>query len=101
MPNKGILVDYIDGRFQISRSGGHVHWYWIKSGLLFRLAGAGYAALNIANGNAMGVAVGAAVLLGGFIMGKLYKPVLKIGKKYRVVTFKLDNNKVVAKSHRY
>lgn len=98
MPKKGVLVSYKNGSYQISRSGGHVHWYWIKSGLLFRLAGAGYAVLNIANGNAFGVAVGAAAFLGGFIMGKLYKPVLSIGRKYRVVTFRLDNNKVVAKA---
>ncbi len=96
MPKKGVLVNYKNGSYQISKSGGHVHWYWIKSGLLFRLAGAGYALLNIANGNAFGVAAGATVLAGGIIMRKLYTPVLKIGKKYRVVIFRLDNNKVAA-----
>jgi hypothetical protein len=50
MPNKGILIDYINGHFQISTSGGHVHWYWVKSGWIFRVGAAGYAGLNIVNG---------------------------------------------------
>src|SRR4029453_180668 len=45
MPKRGVLIDYKDGEFQISRTGGHQHWYWIKSGWLFRVAGAGYAGL--------------------------------------------------------
>jgi len=50
MPNKGILIDYMNGRFQISRSGGHVHWYLVKSGWIFRAGAAAYAGLHIANG---------------------------------------------------
>ena len=38
MPKKGVLIDYKDGEFQISMSGGHQHWYWIKSGWIFRVA---------------------------------------------------------------
>src|SRR5262245_17852024 len=48
MPKRGVLIDYKGDGFEISRSGGHQHWYWIKSGWLFRVAGAGYAGLIIA-----------------------------------------------------
>ena len=92
MPNKGILVDYINGRFQISTSGGHVHWYWIKSGWIFRVGGAGYAGLNIANGlidnnfsfreSKTRLAAAAAVFLGGVLLHKSYKPYLRLGRKY-------------------
>ncbi len=30
MLKKGIQVDYIKGRFQITKTGGHVHWNWWK-----------------------------------------------------------------------
>jgi hypothetical protein len=94
MPNKGILIDYINGRFQISRTGGHVHWYWIKSGWIFRVGAAGYAGLNIANGlikNNFSISdsktqllTAAAVFLGGVLLHKNYKPYLRIRKKYRL-----------------
>ncbi|MBI2731386.1 MAG: hypothetical protein HYX40_11670 [Sphingobacteriales bacterium] len=50
IPNSGVQIDFIDGKFQITRTGGHMHFYWIKSGWLFRTAGLGFAALNVANG---------------------------------------------------
>lgn len=40
----------MNGRFQITTSGGHVHWYWIKSGWIFRVGAGGYAVLDVANG---------------------------------------------------
>lgn len=99
MPKKGIQVDYIDGRFQITRSGGHVHWYWIKSGWVFRVGGAGYAGLNIINGlikndlslsgSKLGIAAG--VFLGGVLLHKAYKPVLRLRKKYRLQFIKLSD----------
>ena len=92
MPKKGIQVDYIKGRFQITKTGGHVHWYWVKSGWLFRVGGAGNAGLNVVNGllnddfsfskrkNEMGIAAG--VSLFGVLLKKTYKPTLQMGSRY-------------------
>jgi len=100
IPNKGILIDYISGRFQISTSGGHVHWYWIKSGWIFTVGAAGYAGLNIANGliknnfsfsdSKTQLFIAAVVFLGGVLLHKSYKPYLRIGRKYRLETLKLS-----------
>jgi hypothetical protein len=100
MPNKGIQIDYINGHFQISRSGGHVHWYWIKSGLIFRAGAASYAGLHIINGlinndlsfsdSKTPLLTAAAVFLGGVLLHKDYKPYLQIGKKYHLKTVKLS-----------
>jgi len=101
LPNKGILIDYINGRFQISRSGGHVHFYWIQSGWIFRVGAAGYAGLHIANGliknnlafsdSKIPLLSAAAVFLGGVLLHKNYKPYLPIGGKYRLGIIKLSN----------
>jgi hypothetical protein len=101
MPNKGILIDYINGGFQISRSGGHVHWYWIKSGWIFRVGAAGYTGLNIANGliknnfsfsdSKTRLLTAAAVFLGGVLLHRSYKPYLRIGRKYGLETLELSN----------
>lgn len=99
MPKRGVLIDYKDGEFQISRSGGHQHWYWIKSGWVFRVAGAGYAGLIVANSlidsdlsisdskTQLGVAAG--VFLFGVLLKKIYKLTLRVGKKYHLETFQL------------
>ena len=101
MPNRGILIDYINGHYQVSRSGGHVHFYWIKSGWIFRAGAAGYAGLNIANGlinkdlslrnNKTQLLAAAAVFLGGMLLHKKYKPYLRIGRKYHLVNLKLSD----------
>jgi hypothetical protein len=101
LPNEGILIDYINGSFQISRSGGHVHFYWIKSGWIFRVGAAGYAGLHIANGliqnkfsfsdSKIQLLSAAAVFLGGVLLHKNYKPYLRIGRKYRLEIIKLSN----------
>ena len=100
MPNKGILIDYINGRFQISKFGGHLHWYWIKSGWIFRVGAAGYAGLNVANGliknnysfsdNKTRLLTAAAVFLGGVLLHKNYKPYLRIDKKYSLEILELS-----------
>jgi hypothetical protein len=100
MPNKGILIDYINGRFQISKFGGHVHWYWIKSGWIFRVGAAGYAGLNVANGvvknnfsfseSKTRLLAAAAVFLGGVLLHKHYKPYLQIDRKYRLEILELS-----------
>jgi hypothetical protein len=90
MPKRGILIDYKDGRFLISRAGGHVHFYWIKSGVLFRWGAAAYLGVALANGlydkknkvtNAE-IAYSAGVFGFGVLLKYLYKPYLKIGRKY-------------------
>jgi len=98
MPKKGILIDYIDGRFQISRTGGHVHWYWIKSGWMFRVGGAGYAALNVTNGfiknepsfkdGNLGIAAG--TFLFGLLLKRIYKPTFNLKNKYHLETIHLS-----------
>lgn len=99
MPKRGVLVDYKGGKFQIIRSAGHQHWYWIKSGWIFRLGAAGYAGLNILNGlikNNFSISdsktqliIAAAVFLGGIILHKAYKVTILIGKKYHIQMFQL------------
>lgn len=97
MPKKGIQVDYINGRFQITRSGGHVHWYWIKSGWIFRAGAVGYATLNVLNGlikndfsfSGSKLGIAAAVFLFGEILHLTYKPVLRLGEKYYLKSIKL------------
>ena len=78
MSKKGVQIDYIGDRFRITTDGGHKHWYWIKSGWIFRVGAAGYAALSITNGlikndfafagSKLGIAAG--VLLAGVILKK-------------------------------
>ena len=100
MPKRGILIHYANGHFEISRSGGHLHFYWIKSGWLFRVAGAGYAALHIINGiikndlsisnsaAPLGIAAGAFGF--GVLLHKTYKPTHRLGKRYHVEIFNLS-----------
>jgi len=99
MPKKGVLIDYKDGEFQVSRSGGHQHWYWIKSGWIFRVAGAAFAGLIFANSiidsdlsisdSKTQLGIAAAVFLAGVLLKKVYKLTLKVGKKYHFETFQL------------
>jgi hypothetical protein len=101
MPKKGVLIDYKGGEFQISRSGGHQHWYWIKSGWIFRVAGAAYAGLIVANSiidsdlsiadSKTQLAFAAAVFVAGVLLKKTYKLTLKVGKKYHFETFQLSH----------
>jgi hypothetical protein len=92
LPKKGLKIDYINGQFQINRSAGHVHFYWIKSGWVFRVGSAGYALLNIVNGliqnslsfswGTFGVAAG--IFLFGEILHRTYKVTMRMGKKYHL-----------------
>lgn len=100
MPKRGILVDYINGQFQISRSGGHLHFYWIKSGFLFRVGAAGYAGLHIINGiirnslsfseSKIHLGIAVAVFLGGVLLKKMYTPTLRLKEKYHMEVIKLS-----------
>ena len=90
MPKRGMLIDFKEGRFQISRTGGHVHFYWIKSGVLFRWGAAAYLGVALINGltdknnkiTGEEVAYSAGVFGFGLLLKYLYKPYLRIGKKY-------------------
>ena len=90
IPKRGYLVDFVNGRFQISRSGGHQHFYWIKSGYIFRLAGAGFAVLGLANGSLINLPIGAGVFVAGMLMKKIYKVTIRLKGKYRMEFFKLS-----------
>jgi hypothetical protein len=99
MPKKGVLIDYKSGQYQINTSGGHQHWYWIKSGWIFRVAAVGYASLIAVNSlidsdlsisdSKTQLGVAAIVFLGGLVLQKAYKLTLRLGKKYRLETFEL------------
>ena len=89
MPKRGILIDYKNGSFQINRAGGHVHFYWIKSGTLFRYGAAAYVAVSLINSinsenkiTGEELAISAGVFAFGVVLKCLYKPYFKIGRKY-------------------
>ncbi len=96
MPNEGLLIDYKNERLQIAAWGGHVHWYWVKSGWIFRAGAAGYAGLHVVNGiikndfsllKSKGVLITTAGIFAvGLILKRVYKPVLPLGKKYHLET---------------
>ncbi|MBS1564391.1 MAG: hypothetical protein JST39_08370, partial [Bacteroidetes bacterium] len=100
MPKRGVLVDYYQGRFQIVRYGGHQHFYWVKSGYLFRLGAATYATLSVANGiikkdlsiesQKVPLAAAAGVYLLGEIMRHTYKLTHRMGRRYKVVYVSID-----------
>ena len=100
LPKKGVQIDYINERFQITMNGGHQHWYWIKSGLLFRVVGGGFALLSITNGlikhnftltgRNLSIAVG--VFLGGVILKKSNKLTLQLGGKYQLKNISARQN---------
>ncbi len=94
MPKRGVLIDYVNGQFQISRTGGHQHFYWIKSGLLFKIGGAGYAILSIVNGIPGGIAIGAALFAAGMAMKKTYKLTIRVKKKYRMEVLSISAPRV-------
>jgi hypothetical protein len=89
VPKRGMLIDFKNGRFQINRAGGHVHFYWIKSGTLFRYGAAAYVAVSLLNSinsenkiTGEEVAISAGVFAFGVVLKCLYKPYHKIGRKY-------------------
>lgn len=97
MPKRGVLVDWRGDGFGMSGQGGHVHFYWIKGGWLFRALGIGYAGLHLLNGvvynhsvfngPTLGIAAGVAAI--GFLLKRTYKLTLRTGKKYHmeILTF--------------
>lgn len=70
-------------------------WRFIKNGTLFKIGGAGYILLNVINGqyldepitdsrNLRSLGIAAGVFGAGFLMGRLHKPLLEVGKKYKL-----------------
>jgi hypothetical protein len=94
LPKRGYLISMIDNQFQINRDAGHVHFYWIKSGVLFRVGAMAYTGVmlfnNLSNKNPdktaikKGLFTGAGIYLFGFLLKKTYSPVYKIGKRYKL-----------------
>lgn len=93
MPKEAYLIDYKNGRFQISGSGGHVHWYWIKSGWLFRAGAAGYTGLYLINSllkqdfswRQSRFEWAAAVFAFGYILKKTYRTTYPMNGKFKLV----------------
>ncbi|GEM_PF-871983 len=94
LPKRGYLISMIDNQFQINRGAGHVHFYWIKSGVLFRVGGIAYTGVMLFN-NLLdkpvnktaikkGLLTGAGIYLFGFLLKKTYSPVYKIGKRNKL-----------------
>jgi hypothetical protein len=90
MPKDGVEIHWKDGDYSINMSAGHVHWYWVKSGWIFRVVGAGYAGLTVVNGliqndltiSGSKLGIAAAVFALGVILKIHYKPIWRMGKKY-------------------
>jgi hypothetical protein len=101
MPEKGLQIDYKNGRFQVRTNAGHIHFYWIKSGYLFRALGLGLAGLivtndlikkrNIASKDNLKIAP---LLVASYGFGKLlklqYRHRLPIGKRFTIKYVKLS-----------
>lgn len=94
LPKRGYLISMIDNQFQINRGAGHVHFYWIKSGVLFRVGAVAYTGVmlfnNLSDKNPnktaikKGLLTGAGIYLFGFLLKKLYSPVYKTGRSYHL-----------------
>lgn len=101
IPKKGYLIDYVNGEFQIIRYAGHVHFYWVKSGWLFRTGALGYSGLHVANGlinNSLSMKtsktpllIASSAFLAGVLMKINYKPYLRIGNKYQLKMLKISS----------
>jgi len=99
LPKKGVRFHYINGQFSINGSAGHIHWYWIKSGWIFRVGSAGYLLLHLINElldnsfafswSTFGIAAG--IFLVGEILKHTYKLTLPMGKKYHLQFIKMSN----------
>ena len=100
MPKRGVLIHYANGHFEINKSAGHMHFYWIKSGFVFRLGAATYAALHLINGmiknnlslseSIKPLGIAAAVFAGGVILQKSYKVTHRLKRKYHFEILKLS-----------
>ncbi len=94
MPRRGLAFHEVNGQTQINRAAGHMHFYWVKGGWLFRVGAAGYMTLNLLNRlidnkpafNPTAFTAAALVFTSGVILKKAYKVTLPLGKKYTLKT---------------
>lgn len=99
MPKMGFLIDWRGDGFGISGAGGHQHFYWIKSGWIFRAWGLGYAGLHLLNSalyndsklDATSLAIAGGAFLFGVWLKHAYKLTLRTGKKYHLEMLNLGN----------
>lgn len=97
MPKEGVQIgDGIGPRnHQIIMDAGHQHFWWVKSGWIFRVAAIGYAGLNLANAlivqnqpvDWVGLSIAACVFAFGEFLKWNYHPYLKMGKKYYLKSY--------------
>lgn len=96
LPNKGIKIEYMGDRFRVNTAAGHVHFYWIQSGWLFRTGALGYTGLSIINDlanndppfakkNLEGFAIAGGVFLFGKLLHRHYKYYLPMKGKYQLL----------------
>jgi hypothetical protein len=94
LPKYGYPVDYVNGHYEVVSRNGGMHFYWIKSGYIFRLAAATYAGVWLVNGaiqhdlalqdSHLGIAAG--VFAFGVLLNHLYKPyIIMKGKRHFMV----------------
>jgi hypothetical protein len=99
MPRKSALFFYRNDKVQIIH--GHEKFVYVKNGLIFQLAGGGYAALNIAGSlfnheppfakrNIKRLSVAALVFGIGEILHLTYRQYLRLGQKYQLKYISLD-----------
>jgi len=89
-PKKGVQIEKIDGRYQVDMGGGHQHFYWVKSGWLFRAGALGYAGLYVVNsviendfsGSGSALAITAGAFAVGVLLKHTYKLTHKIGHRF-------------------
>lgn len=89
MPKKGVLIDNMDGGFQVASE---ANWHWLKSGRLFRLGSVAYASLALINGlilqdvtfTATQIGVTGGLFILGTILKHTDKPYWVIGKKFNL-----------------
>jgi hypothetical protein len=99
LPKTGLLVDYKDGKFQPVSYGGHMHWYWVKSGWIFRAGGIGFAGLHTINSlrqqdfpnkdTKKVLLASGALLAGGLFLKKAYSPLRRIRNRYHMEMIRL------------
>ena len=92
LPKHGLPIDYVDGHYQVNPKNGGMHFYWLKSGYLFRLGALTYTGVWLANGviqkdltlqgSNLGWAAGVYAL--GFIMKRIYKPYITLKGKHHL-----------------
>ena len=91
-PKPGIRFHYVNNTLEVNRGAGHVHWYWVKSGWLFRTGALGYVGLRTANGlidhdlsfNTAQAVIPAGLFLAGVLMHRKWKFYLPVDKKYHI-----------------